>query len=164
MQNVMWLFCPPFADPDVRETINQSTNSAYGDPICYRPCTLNYSLEPDVDPSQCVASLGDTSAEGGDGSSLSANLLVNSDSAATADSCQNQTPNETSNSDSDGSDGDVQCQRPRPETDQSSNADTGSSQMLPSCARTCHWLFGWRWRTTVLPYFLFWLFLFRWLT
>ena len=49
------------SDPDVRETTNQSLNSAYSDHRCYRPCTLNYNLEPDVDPSQCIASLGDIS-------------------------------------------------------------------------------------------------------
>lgn len=48
-------------DPDVRETTNQSVNSAYSERSCYRPCTLDYSLEPDIDPSLCVASLGDIS-------------------------------------------------------------------------------------------------------
>lgn len=50
------------ADPDVRETTNQSLNSAYSERSCYRPCTLDFSLEPDVDPSLCVATLGDISA------------------------------------------------------------------------------------------------------
>lgn len=39
--------------------MNQSINSAYSERSCYRPCTLDYSLEPDVDPSLCVSSLGD---------------------------------------------------------------------------------------------------------
>ena len=122
-------------DPVVRETSNQSINSAYSDRSCYRPCTLNYNLEPDVDPSQCTASLGDISSLEED------------------ENCQskNQTPTVSDAA------ADVQTSQCR----QNSNYQT--SQVFSS-AWTSHLCFGWRWRTLVLPYVILLLLLFQYLS
>lgn len=134
-------------DPDVRETTNQSINSAYSERSCYRPCTLDYNLEPDIDPSLCVASLGDISG------------LVEeegtSDATADGGDCQQAYKNETASDadselvddDSDASDGAYadQCQSIL-------NKDPPlTNQRVSSGAWTSHLHFGWRWRTLVLP-------------
>jgi len=122
MQNKLDVVVVGVSDPDVLETTNQSLNSAYSDHRCYRPCTLNYNLEPGVDPSQCIASLGDISGD-------------QEQDQIDDDECQY--PNETS------SQSGVRCR---------SNSNYQSKNQVSSCARTPHLCFGWRWRTLVLPY------------
>lgn len=139
-------------DPDVRETINQSTNSAYSDRSCYRPCTLDYSLEPDIDPSLCVASLGDisglveeegttdpTAVNGGDCQQIYTN--------GTTDSFE--IGGEVTGDDSDASDVTYtdQCQS-------IVNKISPLSNKVSSTLRTSHLHFGWCFLSLVLPFTL----------
>lgn len=148
-------------DPDVRETTNQSINAAYNDRSCYRPCTLDYSLEPDIDPSVCVASL---TLAAGDNEEDDDRTIISDTSSTSLEGARlgdcTYYKNGTARDDEDMN----QSQFCQPESDSLDQDDQRRITPMPtnSACWTCHHLcFGWRWRTSVLPYsllFILWFF------
>lgn len=137
-------FLLSYTDPDVRETTNQSTNSAYSERSCYRPCTLEYNLEPEIDPSLCVASLGDMSG------------LVEEDGPAEAipdKECKQTYKNVTASvSEFDSEIASVDSEV----NDDQCTPFLGKDPQLASTVSSKGWInnlhFVWPWRTLVLPF------------
>lgn len=143
-------------------------NAAYNDRSCYRPCTLDYSLEPDVDPSVCVASLTMTDGSEADAAVNEETLTVKSSDSISEETrnCQQQgagfidglknETNEDGEEEEDTEDSQQSQQQCPPDfTDQDGNGEVNQQRVLTSSAWVSHHLcFGWRWRTSVLPYSL----------
>jgi hypothetical protein len=124
-------------------------NSAYSDKSCYRPCTLDYSLEPDVDPSVCVSSLyGDNSNPQED----ETDTRMDTTEVESADCLHlNQNVTRLRTNDDDDSEidhlGSVQCQH------FNSKEQPVTRKRVTNGVRT-QYIFDWRCRTSVLPYIL----------
>ena len=129
-------------------------NSAYSDKSCYRPCTLDYSLEPDVDPSVCVSSLyGDNSNPQED----ETDTRMDTSEVESVD-CLHLNKNVTRlRTDDDDSEidnlGTVQCQS------FNLKEQLVTRKRVTNGVRT-QYFFDWRWRTSVLPYILLLLYVF----
>ena len=144
-----------WVDPDVRETTNQSINSAYSERSCYRPCTLDYSLEPDIDPSLCVASLGDAASVG----LVSEEEEEEEEGEDGLGDCvkNNETDEEETSEDAASSATTAdQCQSILNPKDPSVLTNSNNNQ-VSSGAWTSHLHQWWPWRTLVLPLALFYL-------
>ena len=125
-------------------------NSAYSDKSCYRPCTLDYSLEPDVDPSVCVSSLyGDNSSPQEDGTDT-----TEVESVDCLHLSKNVTRLRTNDDDSEIDNlGTVQCQS------FNLKEQLVTRNRVTNGVRT-QYFFDWRCRASVLPYILLLLYVF----
>ena len=146
----------------MRETINQSMNSAYSDKSCYRPCTLDYELEPDVDPSVCVSSLYGGSPIQKEEEDEAESRVLDSMEVESVD-CRHQMNRNTTRLTADNDDGSEIIDNVVLDQCQPFNLKEQlvmRSRVTNGCVSS-HFYLNWRWRTSVLPYTLLLLFFFH---